>query len=168
MPTGKITLADKVATAKQFIEQEGTLEKQILNVLSVADHWQNFVRTLAKIKKLWQKLVKTKGIELTRFAVEQQQKAPKKRRGATKKSQWASLQIQRLSLLRRGEPARLCSLEHPKQQTHQEVSLEEIDQAERELTEVEKRFNDLLKRLCIRGGKATERKPITRTGSCVY
>ena len=33
LATGKITLADKVATAKQFIEQEGTLEKQILNVL---------------------------------------------------------------------------------------------------------------------------------------
>ena len=65
----------------------------------------------------------------------------------TKKSQWASLQIQRLSLLLEEEPCPVCgSLEHPKQQTHQEVSLEEIDQAERELTEVEKRFNDLLKR----------------------
>ena len=34
----KITLADKVATAKQFIEQEGTLEKANFECSSVADH----------------------------------------------------------------------------------------------------------------------------------
>ncbi|MRI75756.1 exonuclease SbcC, partial [Enterococcus mundtii] len=70
----------------------------------------------------------------------------------TKKSQWASLQIQRLSLLlEEGEPCLVCgSLEHPKQQTHQEVSLEEIDQADRQLTEVEKtvqRFTETLSAL---------------------
>ncbi len=45
-----------MATAKQFIEQEGTLEKANFECSSVADHWQKFCRTLAKkSKKAWQK-----------------------------------------------------------------------------------------------------------------
>ena len=55
--------------------------------------------------------------ELTqRFAVEQQQKSVEEAKLQTKKSQWASLQIQRLSLLlEEGEPCPVCgSLEHPK------------------------------------------------------
>ena len=48
----KITLADKVATAKQFIEQEGTLEKANFECSSVADHWQNFVERWQKSKSL--------------------------------------------------------------------------------------------------------------------
>lgn len=81
MPTGKTTLADKVATAKQFIEQEGTLEKANFECSSVADHWQNFVVRWQKSKSL-AKISQNQGElhELTqRFAVEQQQKAPKKR-----------------------------------------------------------------------------------------
>ena len=50
-----------MATAKQFIEQEGTLEKANFECSSVADHWQNFVERWQK-SKAWQKLVKTKGI----------------------------------------------------------------------------------------------------------
>ena len=151
----KITLADKVATAKQFIEQEGTLEKANFECSSVADHWQNFVERWQKNQKAWQKISQNQ-VELheltQRFAVEQQQKSAEEAKLQTKKSQWASLQIQRLSLLlEEGEPCPVCgSLEHPKQQTHQEVSLEEIDQAERELTEVEKtvqRFTETLSAL---------------------
>ena len=81
MPTGKITLADKVATAKQFIEQEGTLEKANFECSSVADHWQNFVERWQKSKSLAK--ISQNQVELheltQRFAVEQQQKAPKKR-----------------------------------------------------------------------------------------
>lgn len=151
----KITLADKVATAKQFIEQEGTLEKANFECSSVADHWQNFVERWQKNQKAWQKISQNQ-VELheltQRFAVEQQQKSAEEAKLQTKKSQWASLQIQRLSLLlEEGEPCPVCgSLEHPKQQTHQEVSLEEINQAERELTEVEKtvqRFTETLSAL---------------------
>ena len=76
MPTGKITLADKVATAKQFIEQEGTLEKANFECSSVADHWQNFVERWQKSKSLAK--ISQNQVELheltQRFAVEQQQK----------------------------------------------------------------------------------------------
>ena len=41
-----------MATAKQFIEQEGTLEKANFECSSVADHWQNFVERWQKIKSL--------------------------------------------------------------------------------------------------------------------
>ena len=70
-----------MATAKQFIEQEGTLEKANFECSSVADHWQNFVERWQKSKSLAK--ISQNQVELheltQRFAVEQQQKAPKKR-----------------------------------------------------------------------------------------
>ncbi|WP_086312212.1 DNA repair protein SbcC/Rad50 [Enterococcus sp. 7F3_DIV0205] len=58
---------------------------------------------------------------------------------ADKKSQWAKMQISRLSLfLVEGDPCPVCgSVEHPNQNEHQEFTLEEVQSIETQLNEIE-------------------------------
>lgn len=125
-----------------IVEQQGTIEKNQVVLERRQEQWQIFIENWERLQQLEEKkkmlsqqlsqlksdLVQAK---TQRITIQEQVKI--------KKSQWAKMQISRLSLfLVEGEPCPVCgALEHPNQKEHQEFSLEEIQAMEIELADVE-------------------------------
>lgn len=125
-----------------IVEQQGTIEKNQVVLERRQEQWQIFIENWERLQQLEEKK-RTFAQQLSQSesdlveantgkkAIQEQVKI--------KKSQWAKMQISRLSLfLVEGEPCPVCgALEHPNQKEHQEFSLEEIQAMEIELADVE-------------------------------
>lgn len=127
-----------------IVEQQSTIEKDQLTLERNKEQWAIFLENWENKKLLEQKkerLVKEMANQKTTLAEAEQMKATIYDQVKKQKSQWAKMQISRLSLLLvEGEPCPVCgSIEHPTQNEHQEFSLEEIQTMERQLDELEKK-----------------------------
>lgn len=127
-----------VIEGKSQIEKEQlTLERHREQWLIFIDNWAKKEQLETKKNSIVEQLV-VKDAELKEASVE---KETIYEQFAQQKSQWAKMQISRLSLfLVAGEPCPVCgSVEHPKHNEHQEFTLEEIQAIENQLNEIEKR-----------------------------
>ncbi|WP_206912368.1 DNA repair protein SbcC/Rad50 [Enterococcus sp. DIV0840] len=124
------------------IEKQVQIEKEQLELERHQAQWQTFLESWENQKQLEVKKIaikeqlNNKNTELKQAVVE---KETIYQQVAEQKSQWAKMQISRLSLfLVEGEPCPVCgSVEHPNQNEHQEFSLEEIQAIENQLNHIE-------------------------------
>lgn len=127
---------------QEIIQQQSTVEKEHLEIERSQEQWQIFNDNWNKLQQLEKRKIERKQQITTVQSDLQQEELTKEslnERVKQQKSQWAKMQISRLSLfLEEGEPCPVCgSLEHPKQKEHQAFSLEEIQQTENQLNEAE-------------------------------
>lgn len=124
------------------IEGKAQIEKNQLELERQQDQWLTFIESWEKQQQLEAKTSNTieqltaKEAELKDAVLE---KEAIYHQVAQQKSQWAKMQISRLSLfLVDGEPCPVCgSIEHPSQNEHQEFTLEEIQSIEHQLNVIE-------------------------------
>ncbi|WP_375178930.1 AAA family ATPase [Enterococcus rotai] len=124
------------------IEGKAQIEKNQLELERQQDQWLTFIESWEKQQQLE---VKTSNMieQLTAKEAELKDAVLEKEaiyhQVAQQKSQWAKMQISRLSLfLVDGEPCPVCgSIEHPSQNEHQEFTLEEIQSIEHQLNVIE-------------------------------
>lgn len=124
------------------IEGKAQIEKNQLELERQQDQWLIFLESWEKQQQLEAKTSTTieqltaKEAELKEAVLE---KEAIYHQVAQQKSQWAKMQISRLSLfLVDGEPCPVCgSMEHPSQKEHQEFTLEEIQSIEHQLDVIE-------------------------------
>lgn len=129
------------------IERQVQIEKEQLELERHQEQWQTFLENWEKQQQLEAKItaikeaLSGKNIELKQAVKE---KETIHEQVVKQKSEWAKMQISRLSLLLvDGEPCPVCgSLEHPSQKEHQEFSLEEIQTIENELNNSEKQAQE--------------------------
>ncbi|MGG5341309.1 DNA repair protein SbcC/Rad50 [Enterococcus sp. AZ020] len=127
-----------------IVEQQATIEKEQLTLERSQEQWAIFLENWENNQHLEQRKERL-GEEITNkktaLAEAEQTKTAVYEQVKKQKSQWAKMQISRLSLLLvEGEPCPVCgSLEHPIQNEHQEFSLEEIQMMESQLDELEKK-----------------------------
>lgn len=132
------------AYQKAFVTIEGQtqIEKQQLALERHQEQWLTFIDNLEKLHQLETKKNRT-AEQLVVKDTELKEATLKKeaiyKKVTQQKSQWAKMQISRLSLfLVEGEPCPVCgSVEHPNQNEHQEFTLEEIQSIEKQLNEIE-------------------------------
>lgn len=119
----------------QIENEQLKLERHHTQWLTFLESWENQQQLAAKTLANEQQLRKLE-MELKQAETKQ---ATLDKEVESQKSQWAKMQISRLSLfLVEGEPCPVCgSVEHPKQNEHQEFSLEEIQSLENQLDELE-------------------------------
>lgn len=124
-------------------EQKAHIENEQLKLERHQTQWLTFLESWEKQQQFEAKKLATKQ-QLSELEAKLRQAETKQtmlnKQVENQKSQWAKMQISRLSLfLVEGEPCPVCgSVEHPKQNEHQEVSLEEIQSLENQLDELEK------------------------------
>lgn len=127
---------------RSVIERQNQIEKEQLELERHQEQWQTFLENFKMQQQLKAKEItineqlSTKNEELKLAVIEKE----KIYQDVTKqKSEWAKMQISRLSLfLVEGEPCPVCgSVEHPNQNEHQEFSLEEIQAIENQLNDIE-------------------------------
>lgn len=140
---------EKQANAEQayqtklvIIEGRAQVEKEQLELARHQDQWQTFLENWKKQQDLDVKKMAATDQLAVKEASQKQAEVKKEilyQQVAQQKSQWAKMQISRLSLfLVEGEPCPVCgSIEHPNQKEHQEFTLEEIQSIENELNEIE-------------------------------
>lgn len=139
-------LQTEIQAATEKIAEEANWEKAQGALSLKKEQWQHFVEAWQRLNEQEVQLKQSQG-QLTEFLVqltdEQKALAERKQQLTEQKSHWASLQIQRLSLLLvDGEPCPVCgSLEHPKEQKHQETSLTEIQAMETKLADCEEQVH---------------------------
>lgn len=127
---------------RSVIERQNQIEKEQLELERHQEQWQTFLENFKMQQQLKAKEItineqlSTKNEEL-KLAVIEKEKIYQD--VAKQKSEWAKMQISRLSLfLVEGEPCPVCgSVEHPNQNEHQEFSLEEIQAIENQLNDIE-------------------------------
>ncbi|MBO0440435.1 AAA family ATPase [Candidatus Enterococcus ikei] len=125
-----------------IIERQSELEKEQLALERHQEQWLTFIDSWEQQQQLEEKIAENKQ-QLTNNEIELKQAEAEKiliyKQLEIQKSQWAKMQISRLSLfLVEGEACPVCgSLEHPNQKEHQEFSLEEIQLIEKQLDESE-------------------------------
>ncbi|MFD2304971.1 AAA family ATPase [Enterococcus termitis] len=138
------TLTDQAYQKQaQIIEQQATYEKEQLILEKNQEQWSIFLENWESkeelerkkerlVQEILEKETALKSAEQMKIALYEQVK--------TQKSQWAKMQISRLSLLLvAGEPCPVCgSTDHPKQDEHQEYSIEEIQAMDTQLDTLEK------------------------------
>lgn len=125
-----------------IIERQVQIEKEQLELERHQAQWQTFLENWEKQQQLEVKKIAIKerlnhkNLELKQAVLE---KESIYQHVATQKSQWAKMQISRLSLfLVEGEPCPVCgSVKHPNQKEHQAFSLEEIQAIENQLNDSE-------------------------------
>jgi exonuclease SbcC len=138
LETKQVELQAQKVDLEQTNQAETVLEKDLLKLTITNEQWQHFLEDWQELTVSAEKISQSKR-QLKQFLVqltdEQKRLQTLQNTLAQQKSHWAALQIQRLSLLLvAGEPCPVCgSLEHPKQQEHQEITLETIEAAEADL-----------------------------------
>ncbi|MGX7243501.1 AAA family ATPase [Enterococcus quebecensis] len=124
------------------IERQTKIEKEQLELERHQDQWFTFLENWEQKQRLNSKRMTIKQ-QLTDREVELEQAQVEKeilyKQVEIKKSEWAKMQISRLSLfLVDGEACPVCgALEHPNKKEHQEFSLEEIQLIENQLNKAE-------------------------------
>lgn len=127
---------------RSVIERQNQIEKEQLELERHQEQWQTFLENFEIQQQLKAKEItineqlSTKNEELKLSIIEKEKIYQD---AAKQKSEWAKMQISRLSLfLVEGEPCPVCgSVEHPNQNEHQEFSLEEIQAIENQLNDIE-------------------------------
>lgn len=127
---------------RSVIERQNQIEKEQLELERHQEQWQTFLENFEMQQQLKAKEItineqlSTKNEELKLSIIEKEKIYQD---AAKQKSEWAKMQISRLSLfLVEGEPCPVCgSVEHPNQNEHQEFSLEEIQAIENQLNDIE-------------------------------
>ncbi|MBO0423335.1 AAA family ATPase [Enterococcus plantarum] len=127
---------------RSVIERQNQIEKEQLELERHQEQWQTFLENFEIQQQLKAKEItiseqlSTKNEELKLAVIEKERIYQDV---AKQKSEWAKMQISRLSLfLVEGEPCPVCgSVEHPNQNEHQEFSLEEIQAIENQLNDIE-------------------------------
>ncbi|MBO0466272.1 AAA family ATPase [Enterococcus plantarum] len=127
---------------RSVIERQNQIEKEQLELERHQEQWQTFLENFDIQQQLKAKEItineqlSTKNEELKISIIEKEKIYQDV---AKQKSEWAKMQISRLSLfLVEGEPCPVCgSVEHPNQNEHQEFSLEEIQAIENQLNDIE-------------------------------
>ncbi|MGX7203348.1 exonuclease SbcC [Enterococcus plantarum] len=127
---------------RSVIERQNQIEKEQLELERHQEQWQTFLENFEMQQQLKAKEItineqlSTKNEELKLAVIEKERIYQDV---AKQKSEWAKMQISRLSLfLVEGEPCPVCgSVEHPNQNEHQEFSLEEIQAIENQLNDIE-------------------------------
>jgi exonuclease SbcC len=138
LETKQVELQAQKVDLERTNQAETVLEKDLLKLTITNEQWQHFLEDWQELTVSAEKISQSKR-QLKQFLVqltdEQKQLQTLQNTLAQQKSYWAALQIQRLSLLLvAGEPCPVCgSLDHPKQQEHQEITLETIEAAEADL-----------------------------------
>lgn len=147
------TKAKLVSTEQDYQKEwiltqgEAQLEKDQLELERNQDQWLTFMDSWQKQQTLKSKKI-TIAQQLTEKEVELKQALTEKKtiykQVELQKSQWAKMQISRLSLfLVEGEPCPVCgSEEHPNKMKHQEFSLEEIQSIETQLNTIEQKAQE--------------------------
>ncbi|MDA9472726.1 AAA family ATPase [Enterococcus sp. 5H] len=125
-----------------IVEQQGMIEKNQVVLERRQEQWQIFIENWERLQQLEEKkraFTQQLSQSESDLAEANTEKKAIQEQVKTKKSQWAKMQISRLSLfLVEGEPCPVCgALEHPNQKEHQQFSLEEIQAMEIELADVE-------------------------------
>lgn len=150
-------LEAKLAAEQEKNEELVSKQQKLLEELSLSPQLENQLLILERAQKDWQKILedwqalisdkKRQEEQQERIATLQEQlsQAEVQRTNAEKERKdrqavWARMQISRLSLLLEdGEPCPVCgAMEHPNAAVHQEVSLEDIQEAEQQLNEAER------------------------------
>lgn len=124
------------------VERQAQIEKEQMALERHQEQWLIFLESWEQQHQLEAKKVALKqqlAIEETELRQASAKKVMIYKQVAGQKSQWAKMQISRLSLfLAEGEPCPVCgSLEHPNQNEHHKFSLEEIQLIENQLKDIE-------------------------------
>lgn len=128
--------------AQTIVEQQGTVEKNQVVLERHQAQWQMFIENWERFQQLEEKkkiLAQQLSQSESDLVEANTEKIAIQEQVKFQKSQWAKMQISRLSLfLVEGEPCPVCgAVEHPNQKEHQEFSLEEIQTMETELADGE-------------------------------